>query len=148
MNLSPSTYQPSALPIGKYCFSRFNAYCLRHCKQKPLLFYCMSHRKIVPPSTLQFPKQFFFFEDLTLHCDLALEDSNPTFLHDTTGHDDACTIVPSLVAYSLMVRKISSRQKCATDRQIDRRTDRQPDSNAPLPHPPNYVTHPMHLFEQ
>ena len=29
------------------------------------------------------------FEDLTPHCDLDLEDRNPTFLHDTLGHDDA-----------------------------------------------------------
>ena len=32
-----------------------------------------------------------FLEDLSLHCecDLDFEDRNPTFLHDTPGHDDA-----------------------------------------------------------
>ena len=30
-----------------------------------------------------------FFEDFTPHCDRDLEDRNPTFLHDTPGHDDA-----------------------------------------------------------
>ena len=29
------------------------------------------------------------FEDLSPHCDLDLEDRNPTFSHDTPGHDDA-----------------------------------------------------------
>ena len=34
-------------------------------------------------------KKQLIFEDLTLHCDLALDDRDPTFLQDTLGHDDA-----------------------------------------------------------
>ena len=62
-----------------------------------------------------------FLEDLSPHCDLNLEDRNQTVLHDTPGHDVGwCTIVPSSVAFSLVVRKISSGQRCDTDRQSDR----------------------------
>ena len=45
-----------------------------------------------------------FLEDLSLHCDLDLEDRNPTFSYDTPG-SWWCTIIPSSVAYSSVVQK-------------------------------------------
>ena len=36
-----------------------------------------------------YTRNSIFFKDLSLHCDLDLQDSNPIFLHDTPGHGDA-----------------------------------------------------------
>ena len=61
---------------------------------------------------------------LPVHCDL--EERNPTFSHWHSG-SRCSTIIPSLVAYSLVVRKISSGQRCDTQK------DGQPGSNIPSP---------------
>ena len=51
-----------------------------------------------------------------MYCDLDLEGKNPTNVHDIPGHGDAPSIL-SLVAYSLVVQKLSSDQM--TDGQTE-----------------------------
>ena len=53
---------------------------------------------------------FKFFKDFSPHCDLALEDTNPTFLHGTLGHDDALSYQVWLHTV-LVVWKTSSKQR-------------------------------------
>ena len=68
-----------------------------------------------------------YFDYMIFHCDLELEDSKPTFLHNTLAHDDASPYHVWLQKVQ-QLRKISSRQtfteilslSCETDRDRDR----------------------------
>ena len=58
---------------------------LRLVMMLPLYQFCWLQTVI----KLQDMKKRLFFEDLTPHCDLDIEDKNPALSHDTPGHVDA-----------------------------------------------------------
>ena len=66
---------------------------------------------------LVFLPYVLFFDDLTLHCDLDLEDRNRTFLHDSLGHDD----VPSYQVWLQTVQQFGRHlpDNCVTDGHTD-----------------------------
>ena len=63
----------------------------------------------------------YFTEDLSPHCDLDLEDSNPNFLHDTQGHNDAPSYQVWLHTVQWFGRYLPD--KGVIDGQMDRRTE-------------------------
>ena len=83
-------------------------------------------------SSLEATVESLYFDYLSPHCDLDIEDSEATFLHDIPSHDNT----PPYQVWLKMVEQCWRYHRNKIGNK-DRRTDTQSDSNiSPPPHPP------------